>query len=124
MAHLRDAKTSELIAEGTPTELVTIAEKLGMKAGVVGIDQTAAQLGLDLIYDDVGLAFDPKAVLAQRDEQLDALKTASGATVTKDPEMRKTIVASYKAAVAEKADAMAAAATAKKALDAARAQIS
>jgi hypothetical protein len=47
MAQLRDKTTSQILHEGTPLECVTIAR----------------QLGLDkVIFDDVGLAFDPDAV--------------------------------------------------------------
>lgn len=56
MAQLRDAQTSELIAEGAPLEMVLLADKLGRA---------------EVMFDDVGEAFDPDAVLdaARRNEQ-------------------------------------------------------
>lgn len=55
MAQLRDAQTSEIIAEGTPAALVFLAEKIGRDK---------------VLFDNVGLAFDP-----------DALKTAHMAEI-------------------------------------------
>lgn len=49
MAQLRDAQTSEIIAEGTPAALVFLADKLGRD---------------DVLFDDVGLGFNPDAVRA------------------------------------------------------------
>lgn len=99
MPQLRDAHTSELIAEGTPTELVTIADELGLKAGVVGVGETPD--GLDAIYDDVGLGFDPDAVRRARDENLASLKAASTAKATPDTEQREQIKQAHADAVAE-----------------------
>lgn len=99
MAQLRDAQTSALIAEGTPTELVTLAEEMGLKAGVVGPGETAG--GLDAIYDDVGAGFDPDAVVAARDENITGLKKASTKTATPDDEQRESIKEAHAAAVAE-----------------------
>lgn len=48
MAQLRDAQTSDLLAEGTPLEVVTIATEIGLA---------------EVIFDDVGEGFDPGAVL-------------------------------------------------------------
>lgn len=62
MAQLRDAETSEIIAEGTPFELVTIA-------GEIGDDE--------VVYDDVGEAFDPDAVRKAHDEDLAGLDSAA-----------------------------------------------
>lgn len=75
MAKLRDARTSALIAEGTPLEVVLVARALGRKAIVLGAGD---ELGddVDLLFDDVGLAFDPAAVLAAHADELDALPTA------------------------------------------------
>lgn len=99
MAQLRDSQTSALIAEGTPNELVTIAEAMGLKAGVVPAGETAE--GLDAIYDDVGLSFDPDAAQKSRDERIDGLKKASTKTATPDDTQRESIKASHAAAVAE-----------------------
>ena len=60
MAQLRDAKTSELLFEGTPYQAVKEADKRGRDT---------------VLFDDVGLAFDPDAVLAFYDENADSLKT-------------------------------------------------
>lgn len=121
MAQLRDARTSSLIAEGTPNELVTIADELGLTAGVVGTGETAG--ALDAIYDDVGLAFDPDAIRQARDENLDNLRTASTPEVTPDDELRESIEASYTAAVAEIDQARERAPQVQDALDQARARV-
>lgn len=111
MAQLRDARTSEIIAEGTPIELVTIADELGLNAGIVDTGDTAGTL--DAIYDDVGLGFDPDTVRQARDENLDGLQTAS------TPEGE----AAYTAAVAEIDQARERAPQVQDALDQARARI-
>lgn len=68
MAQLRDAQTSALLAEGTPTEVVLIAEEVGRDR---------------VLFDDVGAGFDPDAVLAAHREAVEAdeaaLKTLKGA---------------------------------------------
>ncbi len=56
MSQLRDMQTSELIAEGTPLEIVLVAQRLGPG---------------EVLYDDVGLAFDPAAVLAIYQQSVD-----------------------------------------------------
>lgn len=93
MAHLRDAKTGELIAEGTPLEVVLVADKLGLKAGVVGPDELPGEL--EALYDDVGLGFDPGAVLLQAGENAGGLEAAA-----KDAkgEERKRLEAAHAAA--------------------------
>lgn len=118
MAQLRDAKTSALIAEGTPNELVTIADELGLNAGVVGIGETAD--GLDAIYDDVGLDFNPDAVRQARDERIAGLKAASTKTATPDDDERDRIKAAHAEAVAEVKDAQARAGDVGAELEAAR----
>jgi hypothetical protein len=55
MAQLRDKITSELLAEGTPLEVALVAE-------LIGFDE--------IIFDDVGQAFDPAAVLAGHRESI------------------------------------------------------
>lgn len=60
MAQLRDASTSALIFEGTPYEVVTRADELGRE---------------NVLFDDVGLGFNPDAVLQAYAENADALKT-------------------------------------------------
>lgn len=121
MAQLRDAHTSALIAEGTPVELVTIADELGLNAGIVGIDETADELGLDVIYDDVGLGFDPDAVRQARDENIAGLKAASTTRATPDAGLREGIVAAHQAAVDELARARGRAGDVQAELEAARA---
>ena len=78
MATLRDAQTSEIVFEGTPLECVVHARELGGAT-------VAPQLGpgerwecpAELIYDDVGLAFDPDAVLQAAKENALGLEAAS-----------------------------------------------
>lgn len=59
MAQLLDARTSELIAEGTPLEVVLIADELGRD---------------EVLFDGVGLGFDPTAVTKAEKERLAGLK--------------------------------------------------
>lgn len=87
MAQLRDAKTGELVLEGTPLELVVVVRKLGVKGAV---PQQGAELGgdVEVIYDDVGLGFNPDAVLESA--QADADGTAGAAKVAKGDD-KKTL---------------------------------
>lgn len=64
MAQLRDARTSELIAEGTPTELALLADRLGRD---------------EVLFDDVGHTFDPDAVLEAHRENIAGLEAAAAA---------------------------------------------
>lgn len=59
MAQLRDAQTSEIIAEGTPAALVFLADKLGRD---------------DVLFDGVGLTFDPDALLAAHEAEAAGLE--------------------------------------------------
>lgn len=85
MARLRDAKTSEIVFEGTPLECVVAARELGGAT-------VPPQLGpgeswdcpTELLYDDVGLNFDPDAVLATAEENAAGLVGAAA-----DPEIPK-----------------------------------
>lgn len=52
MAQLRDAHTSELVADGDPLELVLLADRLGLTVGVV--HKAGDVDGLELVLDDVG----------------------------------------------------------------------
>lgn len=70
MAQLRDAKTSECLFEGTSLEVAAIAEEFGD----------------DVIFDDVGEKFDPKAVLKASEENLQGLDA-----VAKDSKEDKTV---------------------------------
>lgn len=56
MAQLRDSQTSAFVAEGTPLEMATLASK-------VGFDK--------VIFDDVGVDFDPQTVLDAHVELID-----------------------------------------------------
>lgn len=76
MAQLRDIETSELLAEGTPLQVVQAAKEAGLKAAVVGAGEDPPD-GVDAIYDDVGLGFDPDAVLKAHEEDVDGLKGAA-----------------------------------------------
>lgn len=62
MAQLRDIHTSEFVFEGTPEECVLVAEKIGRD---------------EVLFDDVGLGFDPDAVLKARDENLASVEALS-----------------------------------------------
>lgn len=121
MPQLRDAHTSSLIAEGTPTELVTIADTLSLTAGVVGPGETPE--GLDAIYDDVGLHFDPDQVRKARDEKLEGLKAASTAKATPDTELREQVKQAHATALAELELAKSRAPEVQAALEQARAQV-
>lgn len=121
MAHLRDAKTGELLAEGTPQHIVLVADELKLKAGVVGIGETAEGIGLDLVFDDVGLGFDPAAIRRARAENLEGLTEA--AKVEKDKTAKASLTAAHKEHVADGEAAKPAAQKAKKVLDKARARI-
>lgn len=66
MAQLRDAETSECVFEGTPLEVAAVA----------------AELGNDVIFDDVGTKFDPAAVLKAHDENVSGLEVTAKDTKT------------------------------------------
>lgn len=55
MALLRDKKTSAPLFEGTPLEVVLAAEKVGRD---------------EILFDDVGVEFNPDAVLAANEEEV------------------------------------------------------
>lgn len=68
MAQLRDKHTSAFIAEGTPLEMALLAQKLGPD---------------EVLFDDVGLKFDPQAVLDAHAEDVKATKEADVSDETK-----------------------------------------
>jgi hypothetical protein len=107
VAQLRDRVTSTLLAEGTPHEMVLVADELG---------------AAEVLYDGVGLAFDPDVVRAVEDERLKGL-----ADVVKDGSLDATAKEAAQAAVAAaaavEAKAAAAAATAGASMAAARARL-
>jgi hypothetical protein len=74
MAQLRDAQTSELIAEGDALDLVVIADELGFD---------------EVLFDDVGEHFDPAAALEERRGRAPALdEVAASASVDDDGRAR------------------------------------
>lgn len=62
MAQLRDKHTSELIAEGSPVEMVLLADQLGRD---------------EVLFDGVGLQFDPDAVLAAHQQNVEGIRAAA-----------------------------------------------
>lgn len=83
MAQLRDKLTSALLAEGTPEEMVLLANEIGMD---------------EILFDDVGLRFDPDAVHASMKERREGLQTS---LEQEDDEERRD---SFKANLAEDAE--------------------
>lgn len=65
MAQLRDKKTSEFIAEGSPVEMVLLADE-------VGIDE--------VLFDGVGLRFNPAEVRQEYQDRIDGMKLAAADT--------------------------------------------
>jgi hypothetical protein len=61
VAQLRCAQTGELLAEGTPLEIVTAAAKFPDD---------------EVMYDDVGAGFDPDAVRKARADEIAGLQAA------------------------------------------------
>ena len=107
MAQLRDAQTSEILAEGSPTEVVLIADQLGRA---------------EVLFDDVGQGFDPDAVLAAHNEQLAAMN-AVAANVDEEESVRTRAAQAVAAEQALEAAAEAAAPEAQDRLDEARARV-
>jgi len=83
MAQLRDAHTSDIIATGTPLELALIADKIG---------------GAEVLFDDVGAAFDPAAVIEAAKANADGLAAALKAAKADD---KPTLEKAAQAASAE-----------------------
>lgn len=71
MAQLRDALTSEFLAEGDPTALVLLAEKIGPD---------------EVIFDGVGEHFNPDEVLRAYNENLSGLQGAAGEASSQEEE--------------------------------------
>lgn len=65
MAQLRDAKTGEWIAEGTPEEMALLAQEVGPG---------------DVMFDDVGPAFRPAAALRAHRDRLTEARALTQAT--------------------------------------------
>jgi hypothetical protein len=105
MPQLRCAQTSELLAEGTPLEIATVAEAFA--AG-------------EVLFDDVGgvdrngvSTFDPAAVRKARADELAVLESTLAAMPTKapkdeDPDAYKQRRAATQATIAERRDRIAA----------------
>lgn len=104
MAQLRDAQTSQYLAEGTPIEVALIAEAIGFS---------------EVIFDDVGEGFDAGAVLAAHREHVASLRDlASDATETLIDDATVTAAREAEvAAEAQTADALAALEDARAALE-------
>jgi hypothetical protein len=108
MPYLRDAHTSEAIFEGTPEELALLANELGRD---------------EVLFDGVGLAFDPDAVLSARQENIDANKKLAASTakaITAD--IKDAAKAAVAAATEQEDNVKAAAPDAQTLLDEARAR--
>lgn len=59
MAQIRDAQTSQILAEGTPLEVALAARALGTK---------------EILFDGVGESFDPDAVITAHEESMAGLE--------------------------------------------------
>lgn len=68
MAQLRDARSSQWIASGTPTQLVLLAEKIGLG---------------EVLFDGIG-AFDPAATLQTYRDTVTALQAQLAKASAKD----------------------------------------
>jgi len=82
---LRDAHTSELIAEGSPLEVALLALELGPD---------------EVLFDGAGDTFDPDAVIAHHRERLEGLQGAARDRGLPD-DHRKDLQRAVKAAQAE-----------------------
>lgn len=74
MAQLRDKQTSEIVFEGTPLEVATLANEIG-----VG----------EVLFDDVGEAFDHAAVVKANVDDATALESVAADT-KESAELRRT----------------------------------
>lgn len=92
MAQLRDAQTSQFLCDGSPLEVVVVADEIGRK---------------EVLFDDVGENFDPKAVMKSYDDQLAGLDAVAKDDKDKDTrarardaakELRATVEGAKKAA--------------------------
>lgn len=106
MARLRDARTSEIVFEGTPLECVVHARELGgatvppiLKPGETWDCPT------ELLYDDVGVKFDPDAVLEAAQENASGLIAAAADPELGDDERKHMQAAADRAQAALEADA-------------------
>lgn len=123
MAQLRDAKTSEIVHEGTPLECVLVAQGIG-KAEVaeqrdIGDDKPIKNA--ELVYDDVGMGFDPQAVLDHHEEKVAGLEGAAAAA--KKADERKALAKARDDAKAEGKVERKHVDRAKRAVEAARARL-
>lgn len=104
MAQLRDGKTSEILFEGTPLEVVLIADEIGRE---------------EVLFDDVGEAFNPDAVIGAHRDSLAAMDAAAKNTKI-DKETKDQTRESAKRERAKEADTKKKVANVQKALKAAR----
>lgn len=73
MAQLRDGRTGELLAEGAPVEMVALADALGRG---------------EVMFDDVGAAFDPDAVRQAHEQHAAGLDDAATGEKDRDAKDR------------------------------------
>jgi hypothetical protein len=71
MAQLRDAQTSQYMADGSPDEMVLLAEEIGRA---------------EVLFDGVGLAFDPAATLASHRDRVIASKRPTDGLAAEEKE--------------------------------------
>jgi hypothetical protein len=107
MAKLRDARTSEIVFEGTPLECVLAAQELGGAEIAPQLAEGTEEhdLKAELIYDDVGLHFDPEAVLKQANDTAAGLDAA--ASDAKGADLKRVTAAADEAKAALEVDASA-----------------
>lgn len=77
MAQLRDSQTSQAVFEGSPLEAALVAAHIGDLGGQVVQPDEAPDAAFDVLFDDVGLGFDPDAVREAHQADLDALRSAA-----------------------------------------------
>lgn len=105
MAQLRDKVTSQIIFEGTPEQVARMAADIGQD---------------EVIFDDVGAAFDPQAVIVASNTNLAGLEQAA----TEAPEEDRSSIEDALAVAQEQANSYKAEqANAEHALEEARARV-
>lgn len=119
MARLRDARTSEVVFEGTPLECVVAAQQLGGAEVAPQLDRGTDDWEPDgeLVFDDVGLGFDPDEVMKAAQENVAGLERAATETKGEESKRLARAVADAKAQLRPEAKKVG---VAKRALEAAR----
>lgn len=108
MAKLRDAHTSEIVFEGSPLECVVHARELGGATLAPELEPGADwECPTELIYDDVGLGFDPDLVLQAAQENASGLAGAARDQKLDKDERKRLAAAARDAEDALKPDATA-----------------